>query len=325
MPIKTQHNLPAGPAPAGPVNTRTLLAWGAALILGTLLVFYLGWVYLSNWYGFYGLDASELEPSVFGLLTQGSLMLVITLGFLLILFTLLFVVRLVGLAIRNLLFGKQRLAWTELFSFESFFRRSFHFVILLYAGIVYWFLWTAWNYNTQGRALILPGETVIVIQLWIAPSVTILLLRALADLLGRLPRRAKKRLKLKSVARIADGPFRATLGVLLFMATSVLYAAMSGLGEASVGYRPESMYGALPRVNIASEHAIPGLEPFRIGCGCDPYRYGPLAYLAEEDGTLILTRWKPEGEIYFRQFPELYRIQRSQANQINVVPAEAAP
>ena len=117
-------------------------------------------------------------------------------------------------------------------------------------------------------------------------------------------------------------PLDHLLTLLAFLATCLLYSGISGAGEASVGFRPNGQYAAFPHVDVVSDHAIPGLERFRIGCGCEPYTYGPFGYLPNAKDYLILTPWKTDGQHYFTQFPELFRIQHSGASQINIVPSD---
>jgi hypothetical protein len=298
------------------------------LLLGSMAIYYIGWVYEASWYDYYGIDIAQLEMPLSSILAQGTLMLAINLGFLLMLFMLFYIVRLVVLSVRKFLFSDTLLNLKELFSIESFFKSKFHAIFLLYLGIVYWSLWMAWNYNhnTPGKPIVfLPGDLLIIIQFVIFPVTVFLIVIAWGDFLAKLPGPIKKRLRIKLNIGIKNGKYRSALTLLTFLATCILFSGIMGAGNASVGFRNDGQYAAFPRVNVVSDHAIPGLERFRVGCGCEPYTYGPLQYLATTRDYIILTRMKPEGQIYFTKFPEIYRIQRVLSNPVNIVPFDAQP
>lgn len=290
---------------------------------GLLLCFCIGWVYLSDWYGYFGVSASELDMSLYFILSYGAEIVLFNLGVIAAIFGIVFLLRAAICYFKALLFDTTRLRLANLFSLDGFLRPGFHFAFLLYLALEQWLLWSSWNHYYQK---LLPPIEFVVANCFIIPVSAILLVRMIADLLGALPRTVKRRLNLRASPRIADALVRDALALLAFFAAMIFFAAMSGMGEASEGFRSmDGGYSALPQVYLVSDQPVVGLDVFRQGCGCDPhpYKYGPLGYLAGQGDTIILVPWK-SGQS-FTQYPEIYRVQRSLYNPITVLQMSSNP
>lgn len=295
-----------------------------AVLLTSFLVYYLGWIYEVNWYGYFGLDAAQLRLPPSLIVDQGIILFSVNLGLLLLVFTTVFALQVLTRFAWNLLFSRIPLRLSDLFSLERFFKHNFHTTLLLYIVFSYWLMWLYWTYDGQtvGKQPIpaLAGNISELLVFFIFPLVVLLLFCASADLLMKLPGTLKRLLKLEPESEIVNGKYRAWLGALAILATFVFWAGILGIVSGSLGAQMNGAYSKDTRVNLISDHEIVGLESFRIGCGCNPYpyTYGPLQYLAETDDYLILTL-VAEGQSRFTKSPPLYRIQRSQEHPINIV------
>lgn len=163
------------------------------------------------------------------------------------------------------------------------------------------------------------------LHMFILPVAVILLLRLLGYFLYLLPAGVKQRLRLTSEAGIDDEPYRMILGILVMFAASVVFTGIMAVGDASVGFRSNASYQAVRRVYLKSDLPVAGLEAYRQGCDCNPYVYGPLGYLGDNDDYLFLVPWKAEGKREFPQFPPLYQIDRSGTGTINIIPDGSPP
>jgi len=295
------------------------------LSLGGLIVcLYLGWVYQTSWYWYYGMDAMQANLPLSTILQQGAALSLLILGLILIIFGLIFLLRLVVLSLRNYLFRERQSEVASLFSLSDFFARNFHFVVLVYVALIYIFLKEVEIHNSNYPSLEIPAN-IAMLEGFIVPTAALLFIRLLGDFLYALPEALKHRLRLTTETRVNDGAYRVILGLLVVLAVTAKFTGMMAIGDASVGFRQNSSYQAVRRVYLKSYSPIAGLEPYRQDCDCSPFVYGPLGYLEQNEEYLFLIPWKADGEEYFPQFPALYQIERSAANPINIVPDTVVP
>jgi hypothetical protein len=298
--------------------------WMLVLPLGSMMFLYLGWAYQASWYWYYGIDSSQLKIPLSVIVQQSMMNVSLSLSFLLIVFGIVFLFRLIVLAVTKFFQGDRRLELAKLFSLRDVFQGKIHFVALVYVALIYLFLKEVARHNSSTPKLEMPAN-IAALDLFIFPIAVILLLRLLGDFLYLLPTGVKQRLRLTSEARINDEPYRMILGILIMFAASVLFTGNMAVGDASVGFRDNASYQAVRRVYLKSDLPIAGLEPYRQGCDCNPYTYGPLGYLGNSDEYLFLVPWKAEGKREFPQFPPLYQIERSPTGTINIVPEGSPP
>ncbi len=298
--------------------------WIPILLLGLIMFFYLGWEYQASWYWYYGIDLAQLDLPLSMILQQSMIVLLLSLSLILIIFGVVFLLRLIVLYVKNFFPGDRRIELASLFSIRDIFRRNIHFMVLVYVVLIYEFLAQVAIHNSNYPTLEKPAN-VAMLDLFIIPIAAILLIRLLGDFIYILPVNFKHRLRLTSESRINDEPYRIILGVLVLFAASIMFTGIMAIGDASVGFRDNAGYQAVQRVYLESHLPIAGLEPYRQGCDCNPYVYGPMGYLGNNKEYLFLVPWKADGEEYFPQFPALYQIERSQTDTINIIPYGASP
>jgi hypothetical protein len=298
--------------------------WILVIPLGLIMFCYLGWVYQASWYWYFGIDVTQLKMPLPSILQQSMLILSISLSLIVILFGLIFLIRLIVFPLKNFFHGERRIELAKLFSIHDVFQGTIHSVVLAYVALILLFLKEVKIHNSSYPELELPAN-IVMLNLFIVPVAAILLLRLVGDWLGLLPAGVKQRLRLTSESRIYDEPYRMILGILVIFAASVMFTGTMAAGDASVGFRDNSSYQAVRRVYLKSYLPIAGLEPYRQDCDCNPYVYGPLGYLGNNEDYLFLIPWKAEGEERFPQFPALFQIERSSTNTINIIPEGGQP
>jgi len=298
--------------------------WILVLLLGFSTFFYLGWVYQTSWYWYYGIDPVQLNFPLATIFQQGLVLFLFSLGFILIIFMVIFVLRLIVLALRIFFFQERRSELASLFSIRNFFQRNIHFAVMVYVALIYFFLKEVEIHNSNTPKLETPAN-IVMLEVFIIPVVVILFIRLLGDFLYMLPEGFKSRLRLTTESGINDMPYRVVLGILLVLAVSIKFTGVMAVGDASVGFRQNASYQAVRRVYLKSYVPIAGLESYRQDCDCGPYVYGPLGYLGNNAQYLLLVPWKADGEEYFPQFPPLYQIEQSSTNTINIIPDAGSP
>jgi hypothetical protein len=322
MPKKLKKKPIETPVKAGQVFHPWMLIGIIPLMFG--LILYMGWAYESGWYWFYGIDPVQLGLPFALLFEQGLLMLGMHLIVILVILGVFFLLRMLVLYFRNW-FGKdKRIELSHLFSIRNFLQDYIHYMILAYLLLIYVFSLQIEKANENYGELQFAANSVLW-QLVVIPLAVILLVRALGDLLWILPARFKQRLRLDANSVIDDGVHRLALGALAVFAAMAVFNGTKPVGDASVGWRDNGGYQSVRRVYLESEGPIMGLEAYKQGCDCHTYIYGPLGYVANNEEYIFLIPWKAEGEKYFSQFSPLYQIERSETNDIEIIPYEAGP
>jgi len=298
--------------------------WIFIVPIGLIMFLYLGWVYQVSWYWYYGIDPIQLNVPLSIIFQQSMALFLLSLSLILILFGVIYLLRLIVFSLRNFFTGKRRSELASLFSIHDIFQRNIHFVVLVYAALIYLFLKEVEIHNSNYPKLEMPSN-IVMLNAFIIPIAAILFIRLLGDFLHILPASFKHRLGLTSESRINDEHYRAIMDVLVVFAASIIFTGIMAVGDASVGFRQNASYQAVRRVYLKSYLPIAGLEPYRQDCDCSPYAYGPMGYLGNNKEYLFLVPWKADGEEYFPQFPPLYQIERSSTNTINIIPDGVSP
>lgn len=298
--------------------------WVFFIFLGSIMFLYLGWVYQTSWYWYYGIDYIQLNLPLSAIFQQSMALFLLSFSLVVIIFGIIFLLRLITLFLRNFFSGGRRSELASLFSIRDIFQRNIHCVVLICVAIIYLFLKDVEIHNSNYSKLELPAN-IAMLNAFIIPISFILLFRLLGDFLYILPAGLKQRLRLTAESRINDEHYRIIMDVLVVFAVSTMFIGIMAVGEASVGFRQNASYQAVRRVYLKSYLPIAGLEPYRQDCDCSPYVYGPIGYLGNNEEYLFLIPWKADGEEYFPQFPTLYQIERSSNNTINIIPDGVSP
>jgi len=299
--------------------------WLVSISLVLFLTWYLGWEYQSSWYWYYGVDIDELALPFHLFVEQGLVFLVIYSSFLFIIFGIIYFTRLFLLFFSNLFLRKKKIEVRDLFSIQSLFDRSINLIPIIYFVLIEAYIYGISVYNNKPRIFIDTPPNGMIYQMFSIFLGTILLIRLFGDLLVALPAKWLRRLRLESKLKIFDKTPRLILGLLLIIATTLTFNSINASGDASVGFRNNGSYQSLKHVYIVSYFPIAGLDSFRQGCNCDPYKYGSFGLVANKNDYLYLIPWKPDGETEFPYPSSLYKIEQSSTNTIYIVPYQATP
>jgi hypothetical protein len=294
------------------------------LLLIFVLIPYMGWAYLSNWYWYYGIDPVQLDLPFILLFEEGLVMFGMHLIFMAFILAVFVLLRALILYFHNLLSRRAEIELARLFSIRRLFQGSIHYLILAYLLMIQVLIVLTAKANENYHDLIFPPNSV----LWVPIAyllAAVLLIRALGDLLSILPIRFKKRLRLDVKSPIDDGAQRLVLGALAAFAAMAFFNGTKAIGEASIGWRDLGYYQSVRPVTLESNVPIPGLEDYQQDCDCHTYIYGPLAYIAANDEYIFLIPWVKGVKSTYDQFPPLYQVERVSTYSINIIPHVTNP
>lgn len=295
------------------------------------MFFWIGWIYESKWYSFYGINIAQIEMPVQLVITQSVSPLLIIFFVLLLLFLVVYILRWLFVYLFYVFTGKE-VDWAYLLSFDVVIGEILPIVFAVYSIL---FLWVARKLATTKLSLGIDLDmlAVIITLLNLILAVRVALRALLSLYVGvfgvffpTLSRSVKHSLRLEwgeTLGTFRDKRIQVSLVTLTILLSSVYLSGLFGIADARLGFRD---FGGgnwgVQHVYISSVNPIPALKGHFLEQRDAQYLYGPLGYITENKRYLFLTDWKSDPEGYFRSSTTPYMIDFNIGNQINIIPVE---